>query len=93
MKEIETIMNDAEISAQAKGVFVHLAMMNDNSWEGLEELTNHFSNGKTAITSAFNELLEKGYVRRNRVKNENGTFYSVELELIPNKDGIITKIL
>lgn len=93
MKEIETIMNDAEVSAQAKGIFVHLVMMSDNSWEGLDELTSHFSNGKTAITSAFNELLEKGYVKRNRIKIEDGTFYSVELELIPNKDGIITKIL
>lgn len=93
MNEIKTIMNDCEISAQAKGVFIQLLEMEDHSWRGIQNFTSHFKNGITAITSAFNELLVKGYVKRNRLQDERGNFYAVELELIPNKDGIVTKIL
>lgn len=73
----EAIQNP-NLSAKAKGLFVYLLSL-PNDWIFYErELVNHFSDGKSSISSALRELKENGYVTIKKIRDENGRFMKSE---------------
>jgi len=73
-----------DLSARAKGIYYYLATL-PSEWElNMTELFTHFTEGKDAIRTAFNELVTIGYISREK-KRGQGKFsgYSYEVHWSP----------
>jgi len=73
-----------DLSARAKGIYYYLATL-PAEWElNMTELFTHFTEGKDAIRTAFNELVTIGYISREK-KRGQGKFsgYSYEVHWSP----------
>ena len=69
----EVIQND-EISARAKGLHAYLISLPDDWKIFKSELVRHFTEGRDALNSAFNELEQSGYIVKNKKRNSDGQF-------------------
>lgn len=60
------LLKDPKLSMQAKGLYAYLRS-NHTSWKIYKtEIYNHFSNGRDAISSAWKELVESGWLISER---------------------------
>jgi hypothetical protein len=80
-KDFSIIANECfhrkDLSARAKGIFGYLMTL-PNDWKiNRGELFTHFSEGEGALNSAFNELMEAGYIEAEQVK-DGGKFAGIE---------------
>lgn len=74
------LLNNPDISLQAKGLFAY-CQSKPNNWEfSAEKMTYQNKNGLTSVTSALHELEGFGYLKRKRYQDENG-FWKVDYEL------------
>lgn len=86
------IVNNEEISWQAKGMMLYLLSKPDG-WSFYEkDLTNRATNGKDSVRSIIKELLDYGYLKRGeRLRNNKGNLggykYVVEDYLFESYDG------
>ena len=76
-KNFTTINNEfifnKDLSLKAKGMLCHLLAL-PNEWKlYVEEVEKWHKDGKKAIYSAFKELTENGYMKREQIR-ENGKF-------------------
>jgi len=69
-----SILNDTNLSAKAKGILCYLLSKPLNWVVYLSELPNHFKDGEKSIRSGFKELQEVGYVLSVEMRNEQGHF-------------------
>jgi uncharacterized phage protein (TIGR02220 family) len=68
------IFQRSDLSARAKGIFIYIMTL-PNNWKLYKsELYNHFTEGITAIDTAFSELEKLGYITKERHKGEGGKF-------------------
>jgi len=66
------IAQRTDLSARAKGIYYYLATL-PLTWKlQLQELESHFTEGRTAINTALNELIRAGYIERQQQRNEKG---------------------
>lgn len=72
-----TVFYDYDLSFKAKGLLCQMLSLPDGWQFSIEGLTKLSNDGKSAVTSALNELQEKGYFYRKQLKNE-GKFTGVE---------------
>jgi len=71
-------LNDSNLSWQAKGILSYILSLPDD-WKIYEsELTTHTCDGIKCTRSAIKELINKGYIRRNRLKDVRGRFNGFE---------------
>ncbi len=75
-------VNDSSLSIGAVGILAHLLSKPDWWVIRLSDLEKRFASGKTAIRTAFNELVEHGYITRIQERDEetgrmDGTTYTV----------------
>tara|TARA_R110002073_G_scaffold229331_1_gene390155 strand:- start:714 stop:1382 length:669 start_codon:yes stop_codon:yes gene_type:complete len=80
-KDYTTICNrifkDRRLSLKAKGLLAMLLSLS-NHWElSIKGLIVILKEGESAIRSTINELIENGYVERERVKNEKGIIIGI----------------
>lgn len=68
------IFQRSDISARAKGIYAYIMTLPDDWKLYKSELYTHFSEGITAIDTAFKELEELGYITKERCKGEGGKF-------------------
>jgi predicted transcriptional regulator len=73
-----TSLIDPNLSAKAKGIHCFLLTLPDDWKIYVEELTNHFTDGRDSISAGINELIEAGYVRRERKQDTGGLFRGYE---------------
>jgi hypothetical protein len=78
-------LQNPNLSAKAKGILAYLLSLPDD-WQIYEnELITHFKDGRDSIRAGIKELVDIGYIERERTRNENGTLgaynYSVYEEL------------
>ena len=66
--------SDAALSFKAKGVLLALATANNTDSFSIELLMSMSSDQRTAVTSAVKELEAAGYLRRERVRHDDGAF-------------------
>jgi len=82
MKDQTLIFNklfkDPTISARAKGILAYIMCFENHRDFNRYDLYDHFSEGRTAIDSGFNELRLKGYILQERLRDENGRFLGWE---------------
>lgn len=69
-------LDDADLTASAKGVLAYLLKQPDDWTFYIKELVNHFKDGRDAIRHALDELEESGYLLRERLRNKAGQFTS-----------------
>lgn len=62
------------VSARAKGIYAYIMTLPDDWKLYKSEIYKHFSEGITAIDTAFKELEELGYITKERHKGEGGKF-------------------
>ena len=77
----ETIINDPNLSAKAKGFAAYIYFRPDDWTFYMTEVMSHFRDGKDSIRSAFNELIDAGYLRKTQIKNTNGQFSGTIFEI------------
>ena len=87
----KTILNDNQISWKAKGILAYLLSLPDD-WQIYEsEVASHSSDGLDSLSSGIKELIEQGYINRERKRNDNGQLkgYEYDWELGANEPNDI----
>ncbi|MDL2300605.1 helix-turn-helix domain-containing protein [Clostridiaceae bacterium OttesenSCG-928-D20] len=82
-------INDSKLSYKAKGILLYL-LSKPNDWEVHEvDIVKHGSDGKRAVASGIQELIEAGYIKRTQKRNEKNQFagYEYDVHEIPPKCG------
>lgn len=65
-------LNNQDLSLKAKGLLAYLLSLPDD-WQIYEsEIVKHHSDGKDSLRSAIKELIDSGYILRERIRNEKG---------------------
>jgi hypothetical protein len=67
------ILKNKEVSYRAKGVFAHLMSLENGSTISVKEVMGAGPDGRDSLRSAFSELEEFGYIKREQLKDESGT--------------------
>ena len=77
-----TFLRDERLSAGAKGVFAYLLFLPEDWVIYQSELANHFSNGRDSIRNIISELEKFGYIIKEKVRANNGTFGGYSYKII-----------
>ena len=88
-------VEDTRLSFKAKGIMSYLLSKPDDWTIYQSEVAKASKDGKASVRSAFNELLELGYLTREIARKENGDFngYTYTLYEIPvNEIGEVRKM-
>ena len=71
-------LNDEKLSWKAKGILSYLLSLPDD-WQVYEtEIQKHASDGIDSLSSGIRELIEFGYIKRERKRSEKGHFKGYE---------------
>lgn len=70
----KTPLHDKELSWKAKGLLAYLLSLPDDWKIYQSELQNHATDGKDSTSSAIKELIEAGYMTREKAAKEDGKF-------------------
>jgi len=62
----------SDVSARAKGIYFYLMTLPDDWKLYKRELYTHFTEGRDAISKAFNELKDLGYITKNPERDDSG---------------------
>lgn len=82
-----------DLSLKAKGLLAFLLSLPENEKIYKSELKKYFKDGQTAINTAFNELVEKGYIVVHKKRVNGRLDYDYDIYNIPqtkremNKNG------
>jgi hypothetical protein len=69
-----SICKDKRLSYKAKGIWLY-AFSRPDDWQfNITDLINQSTDGKDSISSGLKELVEFGYLRRERIRRPDGTF-------------------
>ncbi len=70
----KTFLRDKRLSAKSNGMLAYLLSLPADWSLHVNELVQHFSDGKKSIDCALKELKEFGYVQHHRHRDINGSF-------------------
>jgi hypothetical protein len=74
-------VNDDRLSLQARGLMIYILSKPDD-WQIYEkELLKHMPNGKDSLSSTMKELIQLGYIERNKIRDAKGTFRGYEYSI------------
>lgn len=82
-----TICTDKRLSWKAKGIWMY-AFSRPDDWEfNVTDLSNQSTDGKDSVSSGLKELVATGYLRRERIRNKDGTLGDSEWTFfeVPNE--------
>lgn len=74
---VKGALTDIELSLQAKGLLSFLSAFGNQEYHfSVDELSEYAKNGRSATRNAFNELMERGYIERERIRDK-GRFVDI----------------
>lgn len=74
---VKGALTDTELSLQAKGLLSFLAAFGNSEYHiSVDELPEYAKNGRAATRNAFNELMKRGYIERERIRDK-GRFVEI----------------
>ena len=76
------ILRFKNISWRAKGIYFYLASISRNRDIKQSELQKMSTEGRDAFNNAFNELIEKGYLKVFEYRDDNGKFMKKKFKLV-----------
>lgn len=79
---------DINISIKAKGLYFYLMTLPETWTIHREEVYKHFKEGRSSLDSAFNELIELGYIIQKRERNKDGSFMPIEYTVLEDRNEI-----
>lgn len=87
-----TMLQDETISWKAKGLFAYILSLPDDWKIYLNELETHAADGRDSLHNGINELIEHGYLTRERIRDEKGRMCGVRywIDECPKKCSPIT---
>lgn len=71
-------LSDPKLSWRAKGMLTYLLSKPDNWQVNPNDLIKKSKDGRDAVYACLNELIEVGYIERNKIRNEKGHFSHIE---------------
>lgn len=77
-----TFLKDEKLSWKAKGLFAYILSLPEDWKIYISELQTHATDGETSVRSAIKELTELGYIKQNRLKDEQGRWAAYAYEII-----------
>lgn len=80
-----------EITAKSKAIYCYLLSRPDNWIFYTEEIANNFKEGREAIASALKELIDFGWIAKEQIRKEDGTFSHNEYEIFPSPNYAVTE--
>lgn len=82
------ILNDRELSWQAKGLHTYLMSLPDNWVVNVSDLKNRSTNGRDSTGAIINELIAAGYVTRQLLQSESGKFEGYDYTIFEEKQAV-----
>ena len=82
------ILNDRELSWQAKGLHTYLMSLPDNWVVNVSDLKNRSTNGRDSTGAIINELITAGYVTRQLLQSESGKFEGYDYTIFEEKQAV-----
>jgi len=82
-----------DLTGLAKGIMLY-ALSRPDDWQFTgKEIAKHFVDGRAAIYRAIHELINKGFIRRRRTRDENGMFrgWAYDICQRPKEAGTVSK--
>jgi hypothetical protein len=71
-------LNDANLSLKAKGLLTYFMSLPDD-WQIYEsEIVKHHRDGRDSLSTAVKELIENGYIQRQRIRDKKGRLMAYE---------------
>lgn len=71
----DTVLQDTNLSWKAKGIFMYLLDQAERQELFCEtEIAKHSTDGLASLRSGLKELEQRGYLKRQRVRGEQGKF-------------------
>lgn len=74
----KTPINDVRLSWKAKGLLVYLISKPDDWTIILDDLIKHAKDGRDSVKAGLRELEATGYLSRNQIRYDDGTFGPME---------------
>ncbi|PAL08898.1 DNA replication protein DnaD [Staphylococcus hominis] len=71
-------ITDERLSAKAKGILLYLLSRPDDWQIYTEEIKKHMKDGAKSINTGIHELIDCGYIKRSKKRQENGVFNGYE---------------
>lgn len=68
------VFKDKELTLKAKGLLTTILSLPEDWKYSIEGLTSLCADGTTSVTSALNELIDRGYITRTQSVDESGRF-------------------
>lgn len=68
------VFKDKDLTLKAKGLLATILSLPDDWKYSIEGLTSLSNDGTTSVTSALNELIQRGYIIRSQSNDEYGRF-------------------
>lgn len=72
------LLQDPMLSAKAKGLLAYMLSLPDDWQIYVNELVKHFKDGRDSIRSGIDELINAGYITRERLRDEKGRYNAFE---------------
>jgi len=74
MQVHKNLIDDNNLTTNAKAILIYMLSKPDD-WQFFElDITRHFKDNVKVIRRGIKELIDKGYVNRNKLKNTKGIF-------------------
>ncbi len=80
-----SMLHDRNLSLKSKGLLCYLLSLPDNWKIYHSQLMSALNCGEYSLSSAIDELLEKGYAKRERVRLKNGIYTPYHYEISESK--------
>lgn len=74
-------INDSDLSLRSKGLLLYLLSKPDNWNVNLVQLSTVCNEGKSAIRTSLNELIDKGYINREQLRDKTGKMVGYQYDV------------
>lgn len=86
-----TYIKDSSLSWKAKGLFTYILSLPEDWKIYMSELVNHSTGGKEELKSIIKELVQHGYIQRDKSKDEKGMFVGWSYKIIEQPESVFTR--
>lgn len=83
-------LRDPKITAKAKGILAYLLSHESGQKITTQYIIRAFKDGRDSIKSGIRELVEAGYVTRNKQRDENGRFIGYIYFVTDEREEVLT---
>jgi hypothetical protein len=76
------LLNDSSISLKAKGLYIYMQSKPDDWVFSVERISYQNKDGIDSVRNAINELIQSGYLSKNRINDNKGGIYAYKIQTV-----------